>query len=89
MLTVECGERHRAEREYALTALLGDALGLDHRIATGEDGVVVIRDDTGRRLVVADVFFASNDDLLDQRALPNTPLATCARETFSGAAAAR
>src|SRR6478609_3980333 len=85
MLTVECGERHRAEREYAIGVILGDSLGLEHRCVTAEGRDVVIRDEQGRRLVVADELFSRVETLRDPRSLPASPLATCPRDAFPGA----
>ncbi len=85
MLIVECGEQHRAEREYAIDVLLGSSLGLEYRCVTTERPEVVIRDEHGRRLIVADELFAQTAKLVDPGSTPSVPLATCPQAAFPGA----
>ena len=86
MLTVECGVNHRAEREYSLSAVLRGGLGLEYQVAAGVGGAdVVIRDENARRVVIADVLFASTDGLLGSRRSLDTPLAACPSDAFPGA----
>ena len=88
MLLVECGPGHVAEREYAVATLLGEFLGLEHRLLAGPAGDVVIRCPAGggdRRLIVRDVLFRGADDLLDAAALPQEPLSVVPRELLDEA----
>jgi len=88
MLVVECGEEHRAEREYILAVLLGEFLGLEFEIRWRAGAEVVISStDAGdhRRVRVADVLFASSESLLDPGALPRTPLQRCPAGAAPGA----
>jgi len=77
VLLVECGPEHAAEREYAVATLLGEFLGLEHRLLVGAAGDVVIRCPSAgveRRLIVRDALFGRSRRLLDAAALPRPPL---------------
>jgi hypothetical protein len=89
MLVVECGPGHDAERAYVVSVLLGEFLGLEHRLVTGPPGDTVIRcpADGGneRRLVIRDVLFQHARRLLDPAALPVSPLRRIRADELGGA----
>jgi hypothetical protein len=87
VLLVHCGPEHVAEREYAVGTLLGEFLGLEHRLLPGSDGDVVIgcpAAEGQRRLIVRDALFRGSTRLLDAAALPQAPLPLLPRALISG-----
>ncbi len=75
MLTVHAPVSYETERRYAIGVVLGDFLGLEHRVELSERSGVLITAGDGRELLVSDGLFSTpGGKWLSEESLPARPL---------------
>jgi hypothetical protein len=77
MITVHTPPNYEPERRYAIGVVIGDFLGLEHRVERVDRTDVSLTAGDGRELVLADELFSTPDGAwLAKESLPSRPLAS-------------